>query len=391
MSASLLLTRRTALLGLATAFTLGRASLALAQAPTDKRFVVFLLRGALDGMSAVQPYGDANCLALRGELALPAPGGAGGLLDLGGFYGLHPGLQNLHAMFAAGDALIIPAAAGHYRSRSHFEAQDFLESGADQRLSSGWLNRAVTAMNSRSGTELALCMGVSAPLLLRGPARVAAWAPEHFGQAPGEEFFSRLLAISAHDTVLGPALAEGVRQRGLSPGGTEAGRNAAATLASAAGKLLAEPGGPRIAALELGGWDTHNAQVPRLKGQFAQLDEALGALQTGLGTAWRQTAILVVTEFGRTARVNGTAGTDHGTAGVAFVLGGAVAGGKVRGDWPGLGPGQLFENRDLAPTTDVRAIAKGVLASHLGLEASGLDAAFPGSNDAAPLRGLVRA
>jgi uncharacterized protein (DUF1501 family) len=385
------ITRRGALLGLTAAFTLGRASLALAAAPTENRFVVFLLRGAMDGMSAVQPYGDPDCAQLRGALALAAPGTDGGLLDLGGFYGLHPQLTNIHTMYKAGDALILHAAAGHYRSRSHFEAQDYLECGMDQRIASGWLNRAVQAMPSMPGQEVALSMGVSAPLLLRGPAKIAAWAPEHFGQTPPDEFYGRLLKLSAHDPLIGPALAEGVKAHGMSAGDVGDGKNGAAVLAAACGRLLAAPNGPRVAALELGGWDTHNAQAPRLRQQFKQLDEALGALQASLGGAWKHTAVLLVTEFGRTARINGTGGTDHGTAGVAFLLGGAVAGGTVRADWPGLGSGRLFEDRDLMPTTDVRAIAKGVLASHLGLGPSGLAAAFPDSSDASPLASLVRA
>jgi uncharacterized protein (DUF1501 family) len=393
ISAPFTITRRAALLGLGAAFSLGRASLALAAAPTENRFVVVLLRGAMDGMSAVQPYGDPDCASVRGSLALAEPGGAPGettLLDLGGFYGMHPQLANLHAMYKAGSALIVHAAAGHYRSRSHFEAQDYLECGADQRLASGWLNRAVAAMPAQPGRDLALSMGVAAPLLLRGPATVAAWAPEHFGQTPPGEFYDRLLALSHHDPVIGPALAEGIRQRGMSPGDL-AGGHGAVVLAGAAGRLLAAPNGPRVAALELAGWDTHSAQAQRLKQQFKALDEAMGALQAGLGDAWPRTAVLLVTEFGRTAHINGTQGTDHGTGGVAFLLGGAVAGGRVRADWPGLGSGRLFEDRDLQPTTDVRAIAKGVLASHLGLGAAGLDAAFPGSGDAQPLGGLVRA
>jgi uncharacterized protein (DUF1501 family) len=386
------LTRRSALLGLTAAFTLGRASIALGDAPTDNRLVVFLLRGALDGMSAVQPYGDADFASLRGGLALPGPGNPEGVLDLGGFYGLHPSLVNVHAMYSAGDALVLHAAAGHYRSRSHFEAQDYLESGVDQRLSSGWLNRAVSTMTPRGGQEIALSLGLSAPLVLRGPARVEAWAPENFGQSPGEDFYTRLLRISAHDPVIGPALAEGMRQRGVSPDGGNGGpkQPQEVTLAAAAGRLLASARGPRVAVLEMGGWDTHAAQLPRLKNQLKQLDDALGALRANLGEAWGRTAVLCVTEFGRTARINGTKGTDHGTGGVAFLVGGAVAGGHVRADWPGLSEGKLFENRDLMPTADVRSIAKGLLADHLGLSQAGLETAFPGSGEAGPMRGLVR-
>jgi uncharacterized protein (DUF1501 family) len=391
------LTRRQALLGLTAAFSVGGASIALGAAPTARRLVVFLLRGALDGMSAVQPYGDRDFLALRGELALPEPGQADGLLDLGGFYGLHPSLTNLHTMYAGGEALILHAVAGHYRSRSHFEAQDYLESGVDQRLSSGWLNRAVAAMAieggpAAGGQEIALSLGLSAPLVLRGRARVEQWAPESFGASPGEDFYARLLRVSAHDPVIGPALAEGMRLRGVLPGdfGGGAKEKQEVKLAAAAGQLLAQAGGPRVAVLEMGGWDTHAGQVGRLKGQLKLLDDALGALRVALGGAWKQTAVLAVTEFGRTARINGTKGTDHGTGGVAFLVGGAVAGGHVLADWPGLGAGRLFEDRDLMPTADVRSVAKGLLAQHLGLAASGLAAAFPGSADAAPMMGLVR-
>jgi uncharacterized protein (DUF1501 family) len=393
----LMLSRRGALLGLSAAFTLGRTSLALGAAPTDKRFVVFLLRGALDGMSAVQPYGDPDCASLRGELALPQPGGDGGLLDLGGFYGMHPALVNLHGMYASGDALVLHAVAGHYRSRSHFEAQDYLECGVEQRLASGWLNRAVATMPGSADRDLALSTGLSAPLLLRGAARVEAWAPEHFGQLPAADLYTRLATLTDRDPILGPALREALQKRGGAPNLDAPNAPGApkqrpeVTLAGAAGQMLAAPNGPRVAVLELGGWDTHSAQLSQLHGRLEVLDNAAAALRAGLGDTWRQTVVLAVTEFGRTARVNGTRGTDHGTAGVAFLFGGAVAGGRVRADWPGLGEGRLFEARDLAPTADVRSICKGVLAGHMGLGAGALEQVFPGSGDASPMGGLLRA
>jgi uncharacterized protein (DUF1501 family) len=387
------LTRRSALLGLTAAFTLGRTSLALGAAPTDKRFVVFLLRGAMDGLSAVQPYGDPDCAALRGELALPPPGSDGALLDLGGFYGLHPALTNIHALYKSGDALVLHAVAGHYRSRSHFEAQDYLECGVDQRIASGWLNRAVATMPGSASQDFALSMGLSAPLVLRGPARVESWAPEHFGQEPASDLYARLSTLADHDPLIGPALREALLKRGASPDDGQTGprQPQEITLAQAAGRMLAAPGGPRVAVLEIGGWDTHGAQLMRLKPQLAVLDGAVAALHASLGDTWRDTVVLAVTEFGRTARVNGTKGTDHGTGGVAFLFGGAVAGGRVRANWPGLGAGRLFEDRDLMPTADVRSIAKGVLAGHMGLGAGALAQAFPGSNEAPPLASLIRA
>jgi uncharacterized protein (DUF1501 family) len=390
------LTRRQAMLGLTAAVTLGRSSLALAAPETEKRFVVVLLRGAMDGLSAVQPYGDPAFAGLRGKLALPQPGQADGVFDLGGMYGLHPSLTQLHQMYVSGDALLLHAVAGHYRSRSHFEAQDCLESGADHRLNSGWLNRAVSLMPGNARRELALSIGLSAPLLLRGPATVEAWAPDHFAR-PSADLYQRLLTMSAPDPVVGPAMAEGLKERGFAENALSGQAadpkhdRSFEMLAGAAGRLLAQPNGPRIAVLEIGGWDTHAGQLKRLEQVLAQLDNGLAELKTGLGPAWRQTVVLAVTEFGRTARINGTGGTDHGTGGAAVLAGGAVAGGRVRADWPGLGPGKLFEDRDLAPTTDVRSVIKGVLIDHMGMAPAAMERVLPGSRDAQPLGGLVRA
>jgi uncharacterized protein (DUF1501 family) len=401
------LTRRSALLGLSSAVSLtgaaGRASLALAAAPTEQRFVVVILRGAMDGLSVVVPYGDPALRGLRGELMPPLPGQPNGLRDLGGFYGLHPALANLHTMYQANELLPVHAAAGPYRSRSHFEAQDYLESGADHRLTSGWLNRAVAALPPApaSPTGRALAMGVTVPLLLRGSATVASWAPHGFA-TPAPELYARIAQLNHDDRLIGPAITEGLHARGfatevmtgdaMSGAAGGPGRYAFPALAEAAGRLLAAPDGPRIAAMEVNGWDTHVAQMARLEQPLHELDTGLEALKTALaGQAWQRTAVLVVTEFGRTARVNGDKGTDHGTATVAFVLGGAVAGGRVRADWPGLGGGKLFENRDLAPTIDVRAVAKGLLAGHLGLSSDALARVFPGSESAVPTNGLLRA
>lgn len=370
---------------------MGRVSLAMAAAPTDRRFVVVLLRGALDGLAAVTPYGDPAFASLRGDAR---PDGDGGLLDLGGFYGLHPALSGLHAMYGLGELLPVHAVAGPVRTRSHFEAQDLMESGAEQRMNSGWLNRAVQGMAPAGPNGLPLSVGVSLPLLLRGPSPVGAFAPQSFAQ-PQADLYARLVALHEHDAVTGPAIREGLQERGFSGStlGTDrsAERYAFPALAAAAGRLLATADGPRIAAMELGGWDTHAAQGQRLTGPLRQLDAGLVALKEGLGAAWRQTAVLVITEFGRTVHLNGTGGTDHGTGAAAFVAGGAVAGGRVLADWPGLGSGRLFEARDLQPTMDVRALAKGLLASHLGLSASVVARAFPGSDAVAAARGLLRA
>ena len=373
-------TRRSTLLGLTAAATLGRTSLALASVPGEKRFVVVILRGAMDGMAVVVPHGDPGWAALRG--APPE-----GLLDLGGFYGLHPAMAGLHGLYKANEVLPVHAVAGPYRVRSHFEAQDYLESGANHRMTSGWLNRTVAALGAP-----ALAVGVSMPLLLQGSASVANWAPHGMAE-PAPDLYAAIQALNAGDRVTGPAIAAGLKERGFSArtlmGREEPNRNAFPALAAATGAMLAAPDGPRIAAMELGGWDTHSAQANRLPGPLKQLDAGLVALKTALGPAWKQTAVLVMTEFGRTARINGTGGTDHGTGGVAFVLGGSVKGGRLLANWPGLGAGRLFEDRDLAPTMDLRAVAKGVLAAHLGLGASALEQVFPDSGSAAAVKGLV--
>jgi uncharacterized protein (DUF1501 family) len=389
-----LLTRRSALLGLGAAFTLGRSSMALAAAPTEARFVVVIMRGALDGMAAVVPYGDPALVGLRAELIPGAVGTDGGMRDLGGFYGLHPAMPQMHTMFTAGELLPVHAVAGHYRSRSHFEAQDYMESGADRRMTSGWLNRAVQAMPRGAGPEPALSVGMTTPLLMRGPAPIGSWAPPSFSQ-PEPDLYARIAALNAADPVTGPAIAEGLRDRGFSGGvlaGAEKPKDAYGfpSLAGMAGRLLAASGGPRVAALELGGWDTHAGQMKRLNGPLGQLDAGLAALKGGLGEAWGKTAVLVMTEFGRTARMNGTNGTDHGTGTVAFVAGGRVAGGRVLANWPGLAPDRLLEQRDLQPTMDLRSLAKGLLVGHLGLSAGAMGAVFPESGDAAPAGGLIR-
>ena len=388
------LSRRATLLGLAGAVTLGRTGLAVADAPTDSRFVVVILRGAMDGLSAVVPYGDPGLATLRTGLLPPTPiGPQGGLLDLGGFYGLHPSLTAMHGLYEAGEFLPVHAVAGHSRSRSHFEAQDYLESGADHRLSSGWLNRAVCALPAGRRQGAAVTLGLDAPLIARGPAPIGSWAPSHI-QPADPALLSRAVALAQGDRLLHAALVEGIAERdfaahAMPPSPTPDARRPFVILAEAAGRLLAAPGGPRIAALEVGGWDTHQNQIRQLAAALATLDAGIDALHLALGDAWRRTVVLTVTEFGRTARINGTGGTDHGTGTVAFLAGGAVTGGRVLSDWPGLQ--NLLEDRDLQPTRDLRALAKGILSGHLGLKPSALARVFPESREVGPQTGLIRA
>ncbi len=390
------LSRRSALLGLAAAFSFGRSSLAVAQIKIENRLVVVNLRGALDGIATVIPYGDPAYADLRGPIAL-APGAPEGPLDLGGFYGLNPALPNLHGMYVAGELLPIHAVAGPYRERSHFVAQDYLESGANQRLASGWLNRVLQAIPTPPGLppeREGVAIGGPTPLLMRGPAPVSNWAP---GGMPTAEssLYAAIAALSKTDPVIGPAVMVGLSSRGFSAAilnGMEPDRSLGqfGTLAKTAGELLRAKDGPRIASMDINGWDTHAAQAHRLTPLLRQLDTGLSALKTALGPIWRQTVVLVMTEFGRTAKMNGTGGTDHGTATVAFVVGGAVAGGRVAGTWPGLAQDKLLDRRDLAPTTDLRSVSKAILAQHLGLDRRVIGQVFPGSEAVEPMSGVIR-
>jgi uncharacterized protein (DUF1501 family) len=354
---------------------------------SSTRLIVVLLRGGLDGLSAVTPYGDARLAELRPRLTLPEPGRDGGLLDLGGFWGLHPALVNLHAMYEAGEMLAVHAVAGAYRTRSHFEALNLLETGAE-RCTTGWLNRAAAMLEGRGTYATALALGAVHPLILQGEARVGSWAP-HKPRRPSDAFYETLATLCDDEPRIAEAIAER-RFAGAALAGAETvGGPAFAALASVAGRLLAADGGPRIGLLELEGWDTHARQRAMLRSALRDLDDGLAALKSSLGHAWAETVILVMTEFGRTVCDNGSGGTDHGTGGVAFVLGGNVAGGKVRGDWPGLAEADLYERRDLLPTTDLRSIAKGLLSGHIGLACDALAEVFPGSG-AIAMSGLLR-
>jgi uncharacterized protein (DUF1501 family) len=376
--------RRTLLGGLAAAgLTAPLGSLAFAAGPAQRKLVLVILRGAMDGLAAVPPLGDPHYARLRGDLALPSDG-EGAAARLTDVFGLHPSLSFLRARWAAGELAILHAAASAYRERSHFDGQDVLESGAAAVFAArdGWLNRALTALppESRvSGVAIANAM----PLVLRGPGSASTWAPS-FAPEADDDTLTRLMDLYAGDTLLGPLLAQAIQTDALAQGagmaqsdpsaGAARGRFGAGAyqmLAQAASRLLAAPDGPATAVLSFEGWDTHanqGAATGQLAARFQGLDAALRALHDGLGPLWAQTVVVVATEFGRTVAQNGARGTDHGTGGAAFVLGGAVRGGRMLGDWPGLAPQALYEGRDLAPANDLRGLFASVLESHWGLE-----------------------
>lgn len=368
----------------------------------QQRFVLVILRGGLDGLAAVAPYGDPDYRRARGGLALESPGAAGAPLDLDGFFALHPALAALHGRYQRGELAVVHAIASPYRKRSHFDAQNVLELGLATPHASrqGWLNRALPLLRGlqlERSQEHAMAIGQSLPLVLRGPHRAGSWAPSRL-PGPDDDLLERLVTLYARDAFLGPKLEAALHAERMAGNAGDARRRAGAdfgAVAEMAARMLADESGPRIAVMEAGGWDSHANQglaQGALAARLRRLDEGLDRLASGLGPAWRHTVVVVVTEFGRTVAMNGTRGTDHGTASVALLLGGAVDGGRVLGDWPGLARGRLHDGRDLLPTTDLRALFKGVLRDHLGVSTPDLETrVFPSSHGARALSGLVEA
>jgi uncharacterized protein (DUF1501 family) len=376
----------------------------------DPRLLVMVLRGGLDGLAAVAPVGDPDYARLRGDIALPTSGDGAGL-PLDGFFALNSAMPQLHALYRNGEALIVHAVHTPYRARSHFDGQDVLESGLPGvgKVGDGWLNRALATLpDAGRANPRGLALGAVVPLVMRGKAPVLSWIPKVYGVPLRDSTIARLMDLYAEtDPILARAFAEGMeinRVADANPG-TPAGQRAPVQTpaerlnrqfteaAEAAAKFLSASDGPRVGVLSYDGWDTHANEGP-VKGQLAlrlgSLDAAIAALKTGMGTAWQDTVVLIVTEFGRTARVNGTEGTDHGMATVAIMIGGAVKGGRVLADWPGLREAALYEGRDLAPTRDLRSVLKGVLRDHLGIPDGALAGTiFPDSAVARPIDGLV--
>jgi len=419
-------------LGVSVSFLGGSALAAADGAMARRRMVVVICRGGMDGLSVSPPIGDPDYAALRGAVAV-TPDQA---LKLDGTFGLHPALASVHALALKGQARIAPAIASPDRARSHFEAQDVLETGAAQvyGVTTGWLNRTLEVMGP-SKVE-GLSVGATAPLILRGKVQAASWSPGK-GVDETARLPTLLQDLYKADPMMGRAFARGLETEAmaqqamtaLNPAPTPVsmdaaaivpkatwqnavnspsmappsiapdaraiadqrpGREAARKLGSTLAGFMVQDGGPRIAALSLEGWDTHAGQVGQLNTRLSYLDAVLDGLNTGLGDAWRDTVVVVATEFGRTARVNGTGGTDHGTGSTALVLGGGLKTGGVIGDWPTLRQEALLENRDLRPTLDMRGLFKGVLAEHMGVDRPALEAkVFPDSADAKPVTGLV--
>jgi uncharacterized protein (DUF1501 family) len=418
-----------------------RLSFANTNTSAQSRFVFIILRGALDGLAAVPAYGDRDYPALRGDFGFSA----NEALPLNDLFGLHPSLAFLKEAFTARELVVFHAIASPYRERSHFDGQDVLENGYTRAhaTQSGWLNRALAALPSArsSDKELGVALGQNVPLVMRGPAAVTSWSPSKLA-ALDEDTLERITDLYSSDPLLAKRLADAlsadaladspmmsdartsdggegqlVQMRDATSGGsanadpvTDANntlapvsrnnkRGAAAgarytEVIHAAAEFLHREDGPKVAVFDTTGWDTHaneGAAQGQLAGRLAALDAGLRSLKEQLGPVWNDTAVLLATEFGRTAAINGTRGTDHGTGAAAFLVGGAVRGGRVIADWPGLSNRALYQGRDLMPTLDVRSVLKGILEEHLLVPPRALDGTvFPESGTAKALKGLVR-
>jgi uncharacterized protein (DUF1501 family) len=355
------------------------------------RLVFVLLRGGVDGLAAVVPYGDPAYAALRGAMAF----GAADLAPLDDTFGLAPGLAPLRGFWDAGELAVVHAMAIPFRTRSHFDGQAILETGMDKPIGSsdGWLNRVLQVMEGeRSGIAVAAGM----PRSMTGAFEVQTWSPTQLGVVD-DAYLERLATLYRTDRTLAGRFEAALQQQDMvgqeAMAGGNARRGGIGPVMTAAARILRPETGPNIAAVEFSGWDTHANQgmaggnLDRLLGQLA---EGLVTFKTEMGSAWARTTVVVMTEFGRTARPNGTRGTDHGTAGVGFVLGPALARSTVLADWPGLGDRDLFEARDLRPTLDTRAVLKAALTGTFDLTPAQVDRVFPGAGGVRAVPLLMR-
>lgn len=388
---------RSALIGCSVAASPLLTPVSFAAAPWDTRLVVIVLRGGMDAIDVVQPYGAPEYAGLRNELA---GGPKKGATDLDGFFALHPALSPLMPLWQQQQLGFVHAVSTPYRNkRSHFDGQDLLEAGTASLggVRDGWLNRMLGQV---SGVEAqtAFAIGHGEMKVLTGPAPVADWSPDaELVMSPQAVRLAEL--VMQDDPLFHGALAEALALSQSEDaanllgddGGDDGGGGMQMTIptpergkshlkvADFAAKQLR--GDTRVASFSINGWDTHNRQGKAIKDALGRLSDTILTLQSGLGPSiWQKTAIVAMTEFGRTVRENGTGGTDHGTGGAMVLAGGAIRGGKVYGDWPGLSEDALFDRRDLMPTGDVRAAAAWVMQGVTGLDSTVLEnVIFPGA------------
>ncbi len=382
------------------------ASAASGQRGEDQRLLVIVLRGGMDGLAAVAAPGDPAFAAARATNAKQQQELHDNILPLDDTFALNGHLSTLHALYRRGEALIVHAVASPSRTRSHFEAQDVLESGlptASSNAPSGWLNRALTLMPRGPALRAppsGLAVAATMPLIMRGPAPIVSWQPQTFESADPDtirrvhDLYAQEDAALADALVRGVAMDEVLGSRAPHLDGAPRGGKIVAESVNAVTSMMVRPDGPRIATMNIDGWDTHIDQGfehGAAGRQMTLLDYVVAQISARMAPVWRSTVVAIVTEFGRTVRINGSAGTDHGTATIALLIGGALNGGRVLADWPGLGASQLFEGRDLMPTMDLRGILKGILAEHVGVPLRAMaDQVFPQSSTVAPVMGLVK-
>lgn len=376
---------RSALIGCSVAASPLLTPVSFAAAPWDTRLVVIVLRGGMDGLDVVQPYGAPEFASLRADLK---PGVKNGALDLDGFFALNPALAPLMPLWRQEELGFVHAVSTPYRDkRSHFDGQDLLEAGTPtlSGVRDGWLNRMLGQL---PGVEprTAFAIGHGEMKVLEGPVDVADWAPDaDLEISPQAMQLAEL--VMQDDPAFHAALNEAMMLTG-SGGGAERGKPHVKVAEFAAEQLR---GDTRVASFSINGWDTHRQQSRNLNGALGRLSDTILTLQSGVGAeVWGKTAIVAMTEFGRTVRINGTGGTDHGTGGAMVLAGGAIRGGRVLGDWPGLDEAELYDRRDLMPTGDVRAPAAWLMRGLAGLDSGSLErVVFPGL-DMADDPGLLR-
>ena len=361
----MILSRRSVILsGITVAAAGALPGFAYAAAGTPKRLVFVIQRGAADGLATVAPTGDPAFAAARRTIADESAGGA----KLDAMFTLHPALAQTASLYTGKQAHFAHAVATAYRDRSHFDGQNMLEGGGSRPYGrdDGWVGRLLTLLPAAERDAIAIAPAV--PLALRGSVQVGTYAPSRLPQADAD-LIARLTAMYADDPLLHSLWDSAVKTQELASDiGGNNGRNGA-DLGKLAASLMLPADGARVMMVETGGWDTHSGQRGRLAAQLRGLDQLVGALQMGLGPAWKDTLVIVATEFGRTVEVNGTGGTDHGTASTAMLLGGGLeAGGKVSADWPGLGASARYEGRDLKQTRSLESVIAGAVAHHYALD-----------------------
>ena len=336
-------------------------SISFASANTDRRFIFIIQRGAADGLNTVIPYADPAYAKLRGALAIDVAQAT----KLDGMFALHPSLIETAKLYAAGQALLVQAVASPYRDRSHFDAQNVLETGGNSayQLKDGWMNRLLTLLPKAQNEAIAFAATI--PMALRGKMEVSSYAASHLPQAP-DDLLLRVGQLYADDSQLNLLWQAAMQANNMAD--DVSAKQDPASLGKLAASFLSKANGPRIAMIETGGWDTHSGQEARLSRQLTSLDQLIAAMRVGLGDTWQKTTIIVATEFGRTAAANGTGGTDHGTGSVALILGGDVSGGRVIADWPGLSQSNLYENRDLKPTINLDTLIASLASASFGLD-----------------------